>query len=315
MMKSTTTYDLNYVYSRLADQIHKTPVLTSSSINSLYHGNYFFKCENFQKMGAFKMRGALNAVLNIPKEQLSHGVVTHSSGNFAQAIALAAQIAETKAHIVMPNNAPKAKVKAVKAYGGDITMCPPSITDRMKAAEKVIQETGGTFIHPSDQIEVILGNATVGMELLKEQPDLAKIYVPVGGGGLVAGTILAAQAIKPTCQIIGAEPLEVDDAYRSLKSGKIEFNNSTNTIADGLRTHLGDVNFPIIRNGISKIVRVTEEEIKSALIFVWQRMKIIIEPSSAVAVAAAIKENHKEDKIGVILSGGNIDFKSVLSFF
>jgi len=294
---------------RISPLIHRTPVLSSTQLNKIARTSIFFKCENFQKMGAFKMRGAANAILNLSDKQKENGVVTHSSGNFAQAVSLAAQMNGIKANIVMPSTAPKVKQEAVKGYGGLITICPPTIRDREAAAIKIVQETGATFLHPSNDLDVILGNGTAAMELLEDQPDLNYILTPVGGGGLVAGTALTAHYFGDNCKTIGGEPFVVDDAYRSLLSGKIESNESTDTIADGLRTNLGDINFPIIQKHVEEIIRVTEEEIIAAMRLIWERLKIIVEPSCAVPFAAVLKEKSKfqEKKIGIIISGGNVD--------
>ena len=304
-----TREDLLEVHRGIIPFIHRTPVLTSGSLNELTGADVYFKCENFQKMGAFKMRGAQNALLQLSEEQRKAGVVTHSSGNFGQAVALAAKNLGVEAYIVMPSNAPRVKKDAVRNYGGKITVCEPTLAAREAQSTQIQSDTGATFLHPSNQMEVILGNATSAMELLEEQPDLDFIFTPVGGGGLIAGTALAAHYFGRDCKAIGGEPLEADDAYRSLQSGKIESNETTNTIADGLRTELGDVNFPIIKSLVPEIIRVTEDEIIEALRLIWERMKIIVEPSCAVPFAALLKErerfNHK--KVGILISGGNVD--------
>ena len=294
---------------RIAPYIHKTPVLTSQAINEMLNADVYFKCENFQKMGAFKMRGALNAIMQLSEEQKANGVVTHSSGNFAQAISLAAKNLGVKAYIVMPSSAPKVKQEAVLGYGGMITICEPNLKDREETSTKIQKETGATFIHPSNDLNVIIGNSTAGTELLEFQNNLDVIITPVGGGGLLAGIALSAYFLSKKCRTIGAEPFEVDDAYRSLKNGKIETNTTTNTIADGLKTQLGHFNFPIIQEQVSEIIRVTENEIINAMKLVYERMKIVVEPSSAVALAAVFreKEKFKNKKIGIILSGGNVD--------
>ncbi|ALJ00144.1 pyridoxal-phosphate dependent enzyme [Rufibacter tibetensis] len=301
--------DLLATQERIAPYIHRTPVLTSRLLNEIAGADLYFKCENFQRMGAFKMRGAMNAVLQLSEEQKARGVVTHSSGNFAQALALAAQSIGVKAYIVMPENAPQVKKDAVKGYGGQIVECASTPIAREEVAEQVQKETGAYFIHPSNDREVILGQGTAALELLEDQPELTYIFSPVGGGGLIGGTALAAHYFERNCKVIGGEPFEADDAYRSLLSGQIESNDSTNTLADGLRTQLGDINFPIIQQYVDKIIRVEETEITSAMRLIWERMKIIVEPSSAVALAALLREKEEfaGQKIGVILSGGNID--------
>ena len=245
--------DIDKSHDRIMPYIHRTPVLTSTFINKLSGVDLYFKCENFQKMGAFKMRGATNAILQLSKDQRQKGVVTHSSGNFAQALALAAQQQKIKAYIVMPENAPDVKKQAVEQYGGIITSCKPTLEARESSAKKIQQEHAATFVHPYNDFNVILGNASAAKELLEDHPDLDYIIVPVGGGGLVAGSALSALAYSKNCKIIGAEPVAVDDAYRSLEAGEIVHNSSTNTIADGLKTSLGDITFSIINNYVEKI--------------------------------------------------------------
>lgn len=300
-------------HKRIEPFIHETPVLSSQLINAVVGTEIFFKCENFQRMGAFKMRGATNAIMQLGDEQKQEGVVTHSSGNFAQAVSLAAKSLGIPAYIVMPSNAPEVKRNAVSGYDGKITLCDATLKARENAAQKIVEEKGATFIHPSNDMDVILGNATAAMELLKDQPDLDYIFTPVGGGGLIAGTVLAAHHFGKNCKVIGGEPMEADDAYRSLQSGKIEENKSANTIADGLRTTLGNINFPIIQQYVEKIILVSEEEIVTAMKLIWERMKIIVEPSSAVALAAVIgeKEELQNKRIGIIISGGNVDLKNL----
>lgn len=293
--------------------IHHTPVLQSRLLNELAGAELFFKCENFQKTGSFKMRGAAHAILQLSPEQRAKGVVTHSSGNFAQAVALAAQLLGVKASIVMPNNAPAVKKRAVESYGGEVIECPPTLAAREYHAQKIVQEKGAAFLHPSNQLEVILGQATAAYELLQEQPNLEVLVPPVGGGGLLAGTALAAHYFGQNCLTLAGEPLAADDAFRSLQSGKIEDNDHINTLADGLRTQLGNQNFPIIQQYVQQIIRVTEEEIMQALQLLWERLKIICEPSSAVALAAVLqqKEQLNNKKIGIIISGGNVDVPKI----
>lgn len=301
------------VHQRIKPYIHNTPVLTSKLIDEIAEARLFFKCENFQKMGAFKIRGATNAIMQLSDQERSKGVVTHSSGNFAQALSLAAQSLGVKSFIVMPSTAPQVKKDAVKAYGGQIVECEPNLIARENTAKEIEQKEGATFIHPSNNMDVILGQGTACKELLEQQPDLDYIFTPVGGGGLIAGTILSARAFSKYCKVIGGEPFEADDAYRSLQSGFIESNITTNTIADGLKTQLGDKNFPIIQQGIEKIIRVTEEEIIAAMRLIWERLKIVSEASSAVALASFLKEkdDFKNKKIGIIISGGNVDLSDL----
>jgi len=275
--------------------------------------NLFFKCDNFQKMGAFKMRGAANAILQLSEDQKKRGVVTHSSGNFAQALSLAANSIGVKAYIVMPSNATEIKKIAVKGYMGELIECEPTLSAREKKSKEIQESTGATFIHPSNDLDVILGQGTACKELLERHSDLDYIFTPVGGGGLIAGSALAAKYFGSNCTVIGSEPFEVDDAYRSLISGKIEKNNSTNTIADGLKTELGDINFPIIKKEINEIIRVTEREIIESMKIIWERLKIVCEPSCAVPLAAIFKEkkSFQQKKIGVIISGGNVDLSKL----
>ncbi|MEB8347146.1 pyridoxal-phosphate dependent enzyme [Flavobacteriaceae bacterium KMM 6898] len=289
--------------------MHRTPVLTSTLLNELSGVELFFKCENFQRAGSFKMRGAVHAISKLSKEQQAKGVVTHSSGNFAQALSLAARSIGVKAYIIMPNNAPQVKKNAVRSYGGEVIECEPNLTAREKAADEIVKKYGATFLHPSNNLNVILGQGTAAMELLEDHPDLDYLMTPVGGGGLIAGTALAAHFFGHRCNTIGGEPFNVDDAYHSLKTGQIVSNDSTDTIADGLRTELGDINFPIIMDFVEMIIRVEEKEIIDAMHLLWERMKIIIEPSCAVPFAALLREKDffKGKKVGIILSGGNVD--------
>ena len=300
-------------HKRIRPYIHKTPVLSSRLLDKMIGAKVVFKCENFQKMGAYKMRGATNAILSLSREAQDRGVITHSSGNFAQALSLAAQSLGVSAYIVMPKNAPLVKKNAVKEYGGIIHECESTIEAREESTKALQMETGATFVHPSNDLQVILGQGTACLELLQEHPDLDVVVAPVGGGGLIAGSGIAVHLFGNNCELIGGEPFAVDDAYRSLKSGRIEFNENTETVADGLRTVLGDINFPIIQRHVDRIIRVTEEEIIAAMKLIWERMKIIIEPSSAVAFAAVLREKDyfRGLKIGVIISGGNVDLEEL----
>lgn len=299
--------------NRVAPFVHRTPVLTSRLLNEMAGAEVFFKCENLQKMGAFKMRGAINAIQQLSEAQKKGGVVTHSSGNFGQALALAAKNLGVNAYIVMPSSAPAVKIEAVKSYGGLVTITEPTLEAREKSAANIVAEKGAVFLHPSNDMNVIVGQGTAALELLQDQPGLEYIMSPVGGGGLIAGTALAAHYLGNNCRVIGAEPMEVDDAYRAFKSGKIEYNTSTDTIADGLKTNLGDINFPIIMELVSDIIRVEEGEIVNAMKLIWERMKLVIEPSSAVPFAALLKEREKfkNKKVGIILSGGNVELSNL----
>lgn len=300
---------------RISPYIHKTPVLSSSYINGLTDSTVFFKCENFQKVGAFKARGGFNAVLSLSQAEREKGITAHSSGNHAQAVALAAQTLEIPATIVMPSTAPKVKKRAVEGYGAKIISCEPTLAAREDAVNKVIEETGATLIHPFNDYRIIAGQATSAMELIDEITDLDFILTPVGGGGLLCGTGLAAKYFSPATRVIGTEPEEVDDAYRSFKSGilQTEHRHKPNTVADGLLTTLGDKNFEIIKQEVSDILIVSEKEIMAAMRLIWERMKIIIEPSCAVPVAALIRnfDLFKKKKVGIILSGGNVDLDKV----
>jgi len=301
------------LHSKIATYIKRTPIMRSRLLNGLAETEVYFKCENFQRMGAFKMRGATAAILALSAEERAKGVVTHSSGNFAQAVSLSAKSLGIPAYIVMPSSAPQVKKDAVKTYGGQITECEPTIKAREAAAAKIEEETGATFLHPSNDLNVIYGQGTAAKEFLEDFPELDVIITPVGGGGLLAGTALAVDFYAEKCKTIGAEPFEVDDAYRSLESGKIEFNKTTNTIADGLKTNLGDKNFPIIQDKVSEIIRVEEEEIITAMKLIWERMKIVVEPSAAVAFAAVLREKEKfhGKRVGIIISGGNVDLSNL----
>jgi threonine dehydratase len=296
-------------HTAITPHIHITPVLTSTLINEIVGAEVFFKCENFQKMGAFKMRGAVNAIQNLTQEQRNKGVVTHSSGNFAQALSLAAKSLGVHAYIVMPSSAPQVKKDAVRGYGGQIIECAPTLEAREKTANDIELSKDATFIHPSNNLDVILGQGTAAKELLEKKANLEYIFTPVGGGGLIAGTALAAYNFGNNCKVIGGEPLAADDAYRSMESGNIESNVTADTVADGLKTMLGDINFPIIQKYVDRIILVSEEEIIAAMRLIWERMKIIVEPSSAVALAAVIKEKNQfsNSKIGIVISGGNVD--------
>tara|TARA_B100000780_G_scaffold19584_1_gene12668 strand:+ start:5453 stop:6298 length:846 start_codon:yes stop_codon:yes gene_type:complete len=273
----------------------------------------YFKCDNFQKMGAFKMRGATNAILQLSEDEKRKGVVTHSSGNFAQALSLAADSVGVKAFIVMPSTATEIKKTAVRGYKGELVECEPNLKAREIAAQEIVKSRGATFIHPSNDNDVILGQGTACKELLNEYNDLEYVLTPVGGGGLIAGSALAAKYFGNNCKVIGAEPFEADDAYRSLKSGKIETNKTTNTIADGLKTQLGDKNFPIILNEVHSIIRITESEIIESMRIIWERLKIICEPSCSLPLAAVLKnkEFFKDKKVGIIISGGNVDLNNL----
>jgi threonine dehydratase len=293
--------------------INRTPVLTSATFNRLNQAEFYFKCENFQKVGAFKSRGAVHALLRLSDSALKRGVGTHSSGNHAQALAMAASILNISAYIVMPENSPQVKIDAVREYNGIISFCKPTLEARESTLKKIIIDTGATEVHPYDNYDIITGQATAAMELIAEVPDLDLILCPVGGGGLLSGTALSAAYFSDKTRVIASEPEGADDAYRSFVAGKIISSISPNTIADGLLTSLGQLNFPIIMKHVDDIVTVSDKAIILAMKWIYERMKIVIEPSSAVPVAAIMEEkvSVKDKKVGVILSGGNVDLKKL----
>ena len=305
--------DIRQTHAAIQAFIHRTPVLQSQSINQMAQAEIFFKCENFQKIGAFKMRGGASAALRLTEEEKAKGIATHSSGNHAQAVARSAQVLGIDAYIVMPNNAPLIKQKATLGYGADIIFCPPTLQDREAYLAEVVEDTGATFIHPYNDYHVITGQATAAIELLEDTNGLDIIMAPVGGGGLMSGTAISTKALSPKTRIIGAEPKAVDDAHRSFHSGTLQHNETTNTIADGLRTSLGDKTLAIIREHVEEIYLVEEEEIINAMRLSWERMKIIIEPSCAVPLAAVLKypEVFAGQKIGIIITGGNVDINNL----
>ena len=289
--------------------IHKTPILKSSQINSLLGCNIHFKCENFQKVGAFKSRGAINAVFSLTEEEKSNGVCTHSSGNHAQALARAARIANISAYIVMPNNSPKVKIDAVKNYGAEITFCEPNLQARETTLETIIKHKKAIFIHPYNNWEVITGQATAAKELIEKHDNLDIIIAPVGGGGLLSGTALSTHYFSRNTLVFGAEPENANDAFLSLEKGEIIPSNNPDTICDGLLTSLGDKTFNIISKYVDKIITCKEETIIKAMQLIFERMKIVIEPSAAAALAIIMenKNSFKNKNIGIILSGGNVD--------
>lgn len=308
-----TIEQIRHTHQAIQPFIHRTPVLTSDSINTRTGAEIYFKCENFQRIGAFKMRGGASAALRLTEAEKARGLATHSSGNHAQAIARSAQILGIPAHIVMPSNAPAIKKAATGGYGANITLCAPTLVAREATLDQVVAQTGATFVHPYNDYNVIAGQATAALELLEDSPGLDCIMAPVGGGGLMSGTALATRALSPQTTILGAEPAAVDDAYRSFHSGQVEQNDSTHTIADGLRTSLGEKTLAIIRQYVSDILLVEESEIIDAMRLTWERMKIIIEPSCAVPLAAVLKhpEQFAGQKIGIIITGGNVDLSQL----
>ena len=304
-----TLTDIQQAAERIQPYAHRTPVLTNASLNQRVGAQVYLKCENFQKVGAFKFRGACNTVYSLSDEEAARGVCTHSSGNHAQALALAARMRGIPAYIVMPNNAPSVKKNAVAAYGGQITFCEPTLEARESTLERIRLETGANVVHPYNDERVIAGQGTAALELLSDVPDLDVIIAPVGGGGLLSGTAIAAKGIKPGIRVIAGEPEMADDAYRSLQAGQLLPSVNPKTIADGLLTSLGSITFPIVRERVEQIVTVSEAGIVAAMKFVWERVKIVIEPSSAVAVGVLWEKKIDLSglKVGIILSGGNVD--------
>ena len=308
-----TLTDIHQATERIKPYAHRTPVLTNKSLNQKVGAQVFLKCENLQKVGAFKFRGACNAVFSLSAEEAARGVVTHSSGNHAAALALAAKMRGIPAYIVMPSNAPSVKKEAVAGYGGQITFCEPTLAARESTMEGIRQKTGATVVHPYNNEKVIAGQGTAAMELLEDIPDLDVIIVPVGGGGLLSGTSIVAVGIKKGIRIIAGEPEMADDAFRSMQAGKIIPSENPKTIADGLLTSLGDLTFPIIQKNVEQIVTVSEAGIIASMKFVWERAKVIIEPSSAVAIGVLWEKKIDLSglKVGVIISGGNVDLNKL----
>lgn len=301
-------------YERIRKVVNRTPVMTSSTLDMMTGAMCFFKCENFQKTGAFKFRGAYNALSQLSPKQKEKGVITHSSGNHAQALALAAKLMDIKAVIVMPENAPKVKVAATKGYGAEVVFCSSSPRDREGVAQALVERFGYALIHPSNDLEIIAGAGTVAFEFLKEVGELDVVFCPVGGGGLLSGTAVAAKGLFPAVKVIGVEPQNADDAYRSLKVGRILPMEDPDTIADGLRSSLGSNTFRIIRENVDEIVTVSEGEIVDAMQFLWERMKLVVEPSGAVSLAGVLsgQVDLGSERVGIIISGGNVD---VTGFF
>ncbi|MBN1540269.1 MAG: pyridoxal-phosphate dependent enzyme [Candidatus Thermoplasmatota archaeon] len=308
-----TLKDVQEAACRIEKHVHRTPVLTSRSIDNMLGAELFFKCENLQKVGAFKFRGATNAVMSLSEEEAMNGVATHSSGNHAQALALAARGRGITAYIVMPMNSPKVKVDAVKGYGARVTFCQPTLRSRESTLEEVVSETGAYFIHPYDDPRIIAGQGTAALELLEDAKDLDLIMAPVGGGGLISGTAIASKGVSPGTTVIAAEPERADDAYRSFKTGTLMGPTGFDTIADGLRTSLSQLTFSIIREKVDDIVTVPEEGIVRAMRMIMERMKMIVEPSAAVPLGALLEKRLEVSgkRIGIILSGGNVDLDNL----
>ncbi len=310
---SITLSDIQRAADRIQSLIHRTPVLTSETINRKSGAKLFFKCENFQRAGAFKMRGAANAVLSLSDADQAKGVATHSSGNHGQALAKAAQSVGIPAYIVMPRTAPEVKKRAVAEYGAEIIFCEPTLQAREDTLAEVIDRTQATFVHPYNNEQVITGQATAALELIEDTGELDVIMTPVGGGGLLSGTALSTHYLLPQAEVIAGEPTGADDAYRSLEAGQIIPSEQPDTIADGLLTSLGDKTFPIIQEHVAEIITVSDEEIVATMRLIWERMKIIIEPSCAVPLAALLKraDDFSDKRVGIILTGGNVDLASL----
>ena len=313
MNTTLTLADIRAAHARIADKIHRTPVLTSATLDALCGAQLFFKCENFQKIGAFKARGATNAVFALTDAEAANGVATHSSGNHAAALARAARLRGIPAHIVMPSNAPKTKIESVRRNGGFIVVCEPTLVAREAACAKIIAETAARLVHPFDDYAVMAGQGTATLELLEQAPDLDLIIVPVGGGGLLCGTAVAAKGARPGIRVIAAEPAGADDAARSVAAGRLIPLEQAATIADGLRTSLSARTFPLIQQQVDGIVTVSEESIVAAMRRSWEVLKIIIEPSCAVPYAAIMDEkiDVSGKRVGIILTGGNVDLDAL----
>lgn len=305
-----TLADVRAAAARIRGFAHRTPVMTSETLDRLAGRRVFLKCENLQKIGAFKYRGATNAVRRLTDAEAARGVVTHSSGNHAQALALAARVRGIPAYIVMPKTAPGVKKAAVEGYGGQVTLCEPNLASREAAAAELVEKTGATLIPPFDHADVIAGQGTAALELLEDVPDLDAIVTPVGGGGLLAGCAIAAKGMKPTIRVFGAEPLGADDAARSKAKGEWQPQTAPNTIADGLLTSTGALTWPVIRDEVERVFTVTDDQIRAAMRFVWERMKLVVEPSGAVGVAVVLTDEFKSlpgvAAVGVVVSGGNV---------
>ena len=304
--------DIEKAYEKIKGIANKTPVMTSGTLDDLLSASVYFKCENFQKTGSFKFRGAFNAVSGLTPQEKANGVITHSSGNHAQALALVSRLLNIPCVIVMPSNSSQIKIEATRGYGAQIVTCGTAPEDRGQTAKKLVEEKGYTLIHPYNNDSTIAGAGSAMYEFIKDVKDLDFVFCPIGGGGLRSGTSIAAKKLLPDIKVIGVEPKNVDDAYRSFKSGRIIPNKSINTMADGLRTSLCERTFKIIQQNIDEIVTVSEEEILKAMRFCWENMKLVIEPSGAVSLAGVMckQKEVKDKRIGAILSGGNVELKT-----
>ncbi|MBC8344981.1 MAG: pyridoxal-phosphate dependent enzyme [Candidatus Marinimicrobia bacterium] len=308
-----TLKEIESAHNRIRHLIHRTPILTNQSLNELSGAKLYFKCENFQKVGAFKIRGATNTVEQLTQAEIEKGVATTSSGNHGAALSMAVTRRGGKTKVVMPNNTPKIKINNVERNGGIVVWCEPEQSSRESVLADLVEQTGAIVVHPYNDERIVAGQGTCAKELMEDEPNLNMIVSPVSGGGLLGGTLLAAKGINHNIIVYGAEPSEADDAYRSLKSGKIETNISTHTICDGLRAQLGTVPFPIIQKYVDGIITVTESEIIDAMRMIWERMKIIVEPSSAITLGAILKSPSifEGKRVGLIISGGNVDLENL----
>ena len=304
-----TLKDIEAAHERIRPHIHRTPVFTNSSLNQLSGAELYFKCDNFQKAGSFKIRGATNTVEQLTIEELSRGVATTSSGNHGAALSMAVTRRGGKTKVVMPNNTPKIKINNVERNGGEVVWCEPEQESRESVLKDLIEETGAVVVHPYNDERIMAGQGTCAKELLEDHPELDVIVSPVSGGGLLSGTLLSSKPLKDDIQVFGAEPAEADDAYRSLKLGKIVPNETINTICDGLRAQIGGLTFPVISDLVDDIITVTEEEIIDSMRMIWERLKMIVEPSSSITLGAVLKNKDKFNgkKVGLIISGGNVD--------
>ena len=306
-----TLKDIVAAHDRIAPFIHRTPVLTNKSLNELSGAELYFKCENFQKAGSFKIRGATNTVELLNQDELDKGVATTSSGNHGAALSMAVSRRNGKTKVVMPHNTPKIKVKNVERNGGEVIWCEPDQTSREEVLKDLVVKTGSTVVHPYNDERIVMGQGTAGKELIEDHPDLDVIVSPVSGGGLLSGTLLSAQGINPKIKVYGAEPLEADDTFLSLQKGEIVPNKTINTICDGLRAQIGTITFPIIQSYVEEVITLTEEEIIESMKMIWERMKIVVEPSCSITLAAVLKSSDRfaGKKVGLIISGGNVDLE------
>ena len=309
--------DVRQAYDRIKDKVVKTPVMTSTTIDGMTGCQVYFKCENFQRVGAFKFRGAINTVSQLTEAEQQKGVIAHSSGNHAQALALAARMLGVKATIVMPNNSPKVKVVATRGYGAEIVFCENSTESRARVADELVEKHGYTLVHPYNDHRIIAGAGTSALELMEEVGSLDYVFAPVGGGGFLSGTAITAKGLCPDSKVIAVEPENADDAYRSFKANKIFPSEYPNTIADGLRTQLGELTFEVIKKHVDEIMLVSEQEIVDAMRLFWERLKLVVEPSGAVSLAGLLKKSKdfSGSTVGVMISGGNIDLTDFFEMY